>query len=201
MFGKLVGPDIVNMIENREFAAVRASLMGLSVLFIGEMLTATAMGYFQDELSRAVVLAMFIPLIISSGSNNGSQAASLVIRSLALGELRMLDWCRVLVRELASGLALGCVLGSIALLRILCWPTRLKLYGEHYAMVAFTVAVALIGVVLYGTFAGAMLPILLRRLRLDPAVMSAPLVATLVDVTGIIIYFTIAALLLRRTLL
>jgi magnesium transporter len=180
---------------------IRKRALWLSVLFLGEMLTATAMGYFQDELSRAVVLAMFIPLIISSGGNSGSQAASLVIRSLALGELRLLDWWRVLVRELASGLALGCVLGSIALVRILCWPTRLKLYGEHYAMVAFTVAVALIGVVLYGTFAGAMLPILLRRLRLDPAVMSAPLVATLVDVTGIIIYFTIAALLLRGTLL
>jgi magnesium transporter len=180
---------------------IRKRALWLSLLFVGEMLTATAMGYFEHEISRAVVLALFIPLIISSGGNSGSQAASLIIRSLALGEVKLHDWWRVLVRELASGLALGCVLGGIALARILLWPTRVKLYGEHYALVGLAVAVSLVGVVLYGTFAGAMLPLLLRRIGLDPAVSSAPFVATLVDVTGIIIYFTIAALLLRGTLL
>ena len=180
---------------------IRKRALWLSLLFVGEMLTATAMGYYEHEISRALVLVLFIPLIISSGGNSGSQAASLVIRSLALGEVRLRDWWRVLVRELASGLALGCVLGGIALLRILCWPARVELYGEHFALVGLTVAAALIGVVLYGTLVGAMLPILLRRLGLDPAVSSAPFVATLVDVTGIIIYFSIAATLLRGTLL
>lgn len=180
---------------------IRKRALWLSMLFVGEMLTATAMGYYEHEIARAVVLALFIPLIISSGGNSGSQAASLIIRSLALGEVKLHDWWRVLARELASGLALGGVLGCIAMARIMLWPTRATLYGEHYALVGLTVAVALIGVVLYGTIAGAMLPILLRRLGLDPAVSSAPFVATLVDVTGIIIYFTLAATLLRGTLL
>lgn len=180
---------------------IRKRAVWLSVLFVGEMLTATAMGYFEGEIDRAVVLALFIPLIISSGGNSGSQAASLIIRSLALGEIKLVDWWRVLVRELASGLALGCVLGGIALLRIVFWPWRESMYGEHYMLVAMTVALSLIGVVLYGTFAGAMLPILLKRCRLDPAVMSAPFVATLVDVTGIVIYFSIAMVILRGTLL
>jgi magnesium transporter len=180
---------------------VRKRALWLSALFIGEMLTATAMGYFEHEISRAVVLALFIPLIISSGGNSGSQAASLVIRSLAVHELSVGDWMRVFRREIASGLALGCVLGSIALIRIMFWPWRLSLYGEHYAMVAVTVAVSLIGVVMYGTLVGAMLPIVLRRIGLDPAVSSAPFVATLVDVSGIVIYFTIAAVMLHGTLL
>lgn len=180
---------------------VRKRALWLSVLFVGEMLTATAMGYFEREISRAVVLALFIPLIISSGGNSGSQAASLIIRSLAVRELSVRDWLRVFRREIASGLALGCVLGMIALVRIMFWPWRLSLYGEHYAMVAVTVAVALIGVVMYGTLVGAMLPIVLRRIGLDPAVSSAPFVVTLVDVSGIIIYFTIAAMLLHGTLL
>jgi len=180
---------------------IRKRALWLSTLFVGEMLTATAMGYYEHEISRAVVLALFIPLIISSGGNSGSQAASLIIRSLALGEVKLRDWWRVLARELASGLALGGVLGCIAMARIMLWPTRATLYGEHYVLVGLTVAIALIGVVLYGTIAGSMLPILLRRLGLDPAVSSAPFVATLVDVTGIIIYFSIAATLLRGTLL
>jgi len=180
---------------------VRKRALWLSALFIGEMLTATAMGYFEHEISRAVVLALFIPLIISSGGNSGSQAASLIIRALALREVSLRDWSRVFLREIASGLALGCVLGSIALVRIMFWPWRLSLYGEHYAMVAATVSVSLIGVVMYGTLVGAMLPILLRRIGLDPAVSSAPFVATLVDVSGIVIYFTIAAVMLHGILL
>jgi magnesium transporter len=180
---------------------VRKRALWLSALFIGEMLTATAMGYFEHEISRAVVLALFIPLIISSGGNSGSQAASLVIRALALHEVNLRDWLRVFLREIASGLALGCVLGTIALVRIIFWPWRLSLYGEHYAMVALTVAVSLVGVVMYGTLVGAMLPIVLRRIGLDPAVSSAPFVATLVDVSGIVIYFTIAAVMLHGILL
>lgn len=180
---------------------IRKRALWLSVLFLGEMLTATAMGYFEHEIARAVVLALFIPLIISSGGNSGSQAASLIIRALALGEVRLRDWWRVLGRELTSGLALGCVLGCIALIRIVFWPWRTQLYGEHYVMIGLTVALSLIGVVLYGTLAGAMLPIALRRLGVDPATASAPFVATLVDVSGIVIYFSIAALLLSGTVL
>jgi magnesium transporter len=180
---------------------IRKRAVWLAMLFIGEMFTATAMGYFEHEIARAAVLALFIPLIISSGGNSGGQASSLIIRSLALGELRLGDWWRVLVREIVSGLALGCVLGSIVLARIFLWPWRTQLYGEHYAMIALTVCFSLIGVVTYGTLMGAMLPILLRRCGLDPAVSSAPFVATLVDVSGIVIYFSIAAAMLRGVLL
>ncbi|NLX23479.1 MAG: magnesium transporter [Phycisphaerae bacterium] len=183
------------------FTMVRKRVIWLSVLFLGQMLTATAMGYFEDEISQAIVLALFIPLIISSGGNSGSQTATLVIRAMAIRELHMRDWWRVLVREAGSGFTLGCLLGLIALLRIGLWPWREEVYGEHYFMVAITVAVSLIGVVMYGTLVGSMLPMVLRRLGLDPAVSSAPFVATLVDVTGIVIYFTIAALMLRGTLL
>ena len=173
----------------------------LTALFLGEMLTATAMGYFEEEIVRAVVLALFIPLIISSGGNSGSQAATLIIRSLALGEVRLRDWWRVVRRELGMGLILGAVLGSIALARILIWQAISSPYGEHYLLVALTVASSLVGVVLYGTLTGSMLPLLLRRLGFDPASASAPFVATLVDVTGLIIYFTAASLILRGTLL
>lgn len=183
------------------FTMVRKRVIWLSVLFLGQMLTATAMGYFEDEISQAIVLALFIPLIISSGGNSGSQTATLVIRAMAIRELHMRDWWRVLVREAGSGFTLGCLLGLIALLRIGLWPWREEVYGEHYFMVAITVAVSLIGVVMYGTLVGSMLPMVLQRLGLDPAVSSAPFVATLVDVTGIVIYFTIAALMLRGTLL
>jgi magnesium transporter len=165
------------------------------------MLTATAMGYFEHEIARAVVLALFVPLIISSGGNSGSQASTLVIRAMALGELRLRDWWRVIRRELSAGLALGTVLASIGLLRIVTWGTVFDTYGEHFLLVGVTVAVSLIGVVTFGTLAGSMLPMLLHRLGFDPASASAPFVATLVDVTGLVIYFTIASLILHGTLL
>jgi magnesium transporter len=173
----------------------------LAALFLGEMLTATAMGVFEKEIDRAVVLALFVPLIISSGGNSGSQATSLVIRAMALGELRLRDWFRVVRREIGAGLALGSILGSIGLTRILLWQGFFKTYGEHYMLVGLTVALSLVGVVTFGTLAGSLLPFLLRRLGFDPASASAPFVATLVDVTGLIIYFSTASALLRGTLL
>jgi magnesium transporter len=174
----------------------------LCALFLGEMLTATAMGHFEAEISRAVVLALFIPLIISSGGNSGSQATSLIIRAMALREVALRDWWRVAVRELPAGLTLGSILGVIGVVRILLWQ-RLGWYdyGAHYSLVALTVGTALVGVVLFGSLAGSMLPFVLRRLGFDPASASAPFVATLVDVTGLIIYFTVALVLLRGTLL
>jgi magnesium transporter len=173
----------------------------LSALFLGEMLTATAMAFFEDEIARAVVLALFVPLIISSGGNSGSQASTLVVRAMALGEVTLRDWWRVVRREFASGLALGSLLGSIGFLRIVVWQMVSPLYGEHYLRVAFTVAASLIGVVMFGSLAGSLLPFLFRRLGVDPASASAPFVATLVDVSGLIIYFTIANLILGGTLL
>jgi magnesium transporter len=173
----------------------------LSALFLGEMLTATAMGFFEKEIDRAVVLALFVPLIISSGGNSGSQATSLVIRAMALGELRLRDWFRVVRREIASGLALGSILGTIGFLRIEIWQHFFHTYGSHHVLVALTVFLSLIGVVTFGTLAGSLLPFVLRRLGFDPASASAPFVATLVDVTGLIIYFTTASAILRGTLL
>ncbi len=174
----------------------------LSALFLGEMLTATAMSFFEKEIAHAVVLALFVPLIISSGGNSGSQASSLVIRSLALRELKIRDWFRVFRREFISGLALGALLGIIGFSRIVLWQhLHLTNYGEHYLLLAFTVWASLIGVVMFGTLAGSMLPFLLRRLGFDPAASSAPFVATLVDVTGLCIYFTVALLILHGTLL
>lgn len=180
---------------------VRKRGVWLSVLFVGELFTASAMGYYEHEIARAVVLALFIPLVISSGGNSGSQASTLVIRAIALGEVRLRDWWRVLRRELATGLALGGLLGAIGLLRILLWPSRESLYGPHYGLVALSVGLALVGIVLWGAVAGSMLPFVLRRLGLDPATASAPFVATLVDVTGLMIYFTVASAVLRGTLL
>jgi len=173
----------------------------LSALFIGEMLTATAMGHFEDEISRAVVLALFVPLIISSGGNSGSQATTLVIRAMALGEVGLGDVLRVIRRELPSGLSLGLILGSIGFGRIALWQSLFHPYGEHWLLVAVTVAVSLVGVVLWGTMAGALLPFLLRALRFDPASASAPFVATLVVVSGLVIYFSVASIVLRGTLL
>ncbi len=173
----------------------------LSILFLGEMLTATAMTAFEDELAKAVVLSLFLPLIISSGGNSGSQATSILIRSLALREVRLRDWWRVASRELASGVTLGALLGSIGFLRIIVWAKVFHQYGEHFLLVATVVALALVGVVLYGNLVGSMLPFLLRRLGFDPAKASAPFVATLVDVSGLIIYFNIAKLVFRGTLL
>ena len=173
----------------------------LAILFLGEMLTATAMGYFSDEISKAVVLALFIPLIISSGGNSGSQATTLVIRAMALGEIRLRDWFRVIRRELMAGLALGAILGVIGITRIFLWHVLRGTYGEHYGVIALTIGCSLIGVVMFGTLAGSMLPFILRRCGLDPASASAPFVATLVDVTGLIIYFTVASVILRGILL
>jgi magnesium transporter len=173
----------------------------LSALFLGEMLTATAMGYFEAEIARAVVLALFVPLIISSGGNSGSQATTLVIRAMALGEVKLRDWWRVIRREFVSGLGLGLILGTIGLARIVIWHGVFGVYGEHYLLVALTVSASLVGVVLWGTLAGSMLPFILRRLGLDPASASAPFVATLVDVSGLIIYFSVATVILTGTLL
>jgi len=173
----------------------------LVILFLGEMLTATAMGFFEKEIARAVVLALFVPLIISSGGNSGSQASTLVIRALALGEVKLRDWWHVMRREIFSGLGLGLILGTIGFLRITVWSAFSNLYGPHWPLVALTVGVALIGIVLWGTLAGSMLPFVLRRFGFDPATSSAPFVATLVDVTGLIIYFSVAVLILRGTLL
>ncbi|MDX2165828.1 MAG: magnesium transporter [Deltaproteobacteria bacterium] len=173
----------------------------LSVLFVGEMLTATAMAYFEHEIAKAVVLALFIPLIISSGGNAGSQACSLIIRAMALDEISLRQWLRVLLRELVTGLVLGALLGGIAMMRVIFWPARESLYGEHYVLIGLTVALSVVGVVTFGTIAGSMLPFVLRRLGFDPAAASAPLVATLVDVTGVVVYFVVAATVLRGTLL
>lgn len=173
----------------------------LAVLFLGEMFTATAMGYYEAEIARAVVLALFVPLIISSGGNSGSQASTLVIRAMALREVRLRDWWRVIRRELATGLTLGSILAAIGLGRILLWQILFQSYGDHYFLVALTVALSLIGVIMWGTIAGATLPFILRMLGFDPASASAPFVATLADVTGLIIYFTVAEMVLRGTLL
>ena len=180
---------------------IRKRASWLVILFLGEMLTATAMGLFEAQIERAVVLALFVPLVISSGGNSGSQAATLVIRALALGEVGLRDWWRVMRREVLSGLALGPLLGTIGFLRIALWSTFFKAYGEHWVGVGLTVGLALVGIVLWGTLVGSMLPFLLRRIGLDPATSSAPFVATLVDVTGLIIYFSVAAIILRGTLL
>lgn len=173
----------------------------LVILFVGEMFTATAMSFFENEISKAVVLALFIPLIISSGGNSGSQASTLIIRAMALDEITFKDWFRVFKREIFSGLALGGILATIGFLRIIIWQHISPIYGDHYILIALTVAIALIGVVLWGTVCGSMLPIILRKIGLDPATSSAPFVATLVDVTGLIIYFSIAFVILRGTLL
>ena len=173
----------------------------LTALFLGEMLTATAMGAFEEEISKAVVLALFVPLIISSGGNSGSQAATLVIRALALGEVTVRDWWRVMRREILAGLSLGAILGSIGFLRITLWSAFSDIYGPHWLLVAITVAVSLVGVVLWGTLSGSVLPFVLKRLGFDPAASSAPFVATLVDVTGLVIYFSVAVVVLRGTLL
>jgi magnesium transporter len=183
-------------------AMVKKRAGWLCALFLGEMLTATAMGYFEHEISKAVVLALFIPLIISSGGNSGSQATSLIIRALALREVTVRDWWRVALREIPSGVALGAILGAIGLCRILLWQQLGWYdYGIHHVLVALTVAVALVGVVLFGSLAGSMLPFALRKIGFDPASASAPFVATLVDVTGLVIYFTVGLIILRGTLL
>jgi len=180
---------------------IRKRANWLVILFLGEMLTATAMGFFEAQIERAVVLALFVPLVISSGGNSGSQAATLVIRALAIGEVGLRNWWQVMQRELLSGLALGTILGAIGFLRIAVWSAFFNAYGEHWIGVGLTVGLALVGIVLWGTLVGSMLPFALRRFGFDPATSSAPFVATLVDVTGLIIYFSVAAVVLRGTLL
>ncbi len=174
----------------------------LVVLFLGELLTATAMAFFEDEIKKAVVLALFVPLIISSGGNSGSQASTLIIQAMAIGEITIKDWWRVMRREIISGLLLGAVLGLIGFLRIYAWHSfDPALYGIYWWQIGVTVSVTLLGVVLWGTLSGSMLPLLLKRLGADPAVSSAPFVATLVDVTGLIIYFSVAYAMLSGSLL
>lgn len=182
----------------------------LVCLFIGEMFTATAMGYFQGEIEKAAVLALFVPLIISSGGNSGSQSSTLVIRAMALGEVKLTDWLRVLRREFITGLALGLLLGAIGFLRICLWQyfsgigtggTIFTNYGPHWILLGATVFVALIGVVLWGSIAGILMPFLLKKIGFDPASSSAPFVATIVDVTGLVIYFSVAYVILSGTLL
>ncbi|HEV8128134.1 MAG TPA: magnesium transporter [Candidatus Eisenbacteria bacterium] len=173
----------------------------LAVLFLGESMTAATMGYFEQEIARAVVLALFVPLVISSGGNSGGQATTLVIRAMSLGEVRLRDWWRVMRREVLSGLGLGAILAVIGIARILLWQAIFHTYGPHHLRIALTVAVSLVGVVLWGTIVGSMLPFILRRLKLDPATASAPFVATLVDVTGLIIYFSAARVILGGVLL
>ncbi|MFD0764120.1 magnesium transporter [Mucilaginibacter lutimaris] len=176
------------------FRLVKKRVSWLIVLFLGEMLTATAMGHFENAIAKAVVLALFVPLIISSGGNSGSQASTLIIQAMALGEVTIADWWRVMRREIISGLLLGTTLGIIGFMRIYVWTLFSDIYGPDWMTVGFIVGIALVGVVLWGSLAGSMLPLLLKKLGADPATSSAPFVATLVDVTGLIIYFTIAVM-------
>jgi len=184
------------------FSLLRKRAGWLIILFLGEMFTATAMGYFDKEMSKAIVLVLFVPLIISSGGNSGSQAATLIIRAMSLKELGLKDWWYVMRREILSGLSLGVLLGGIGFLRITLWQyLRLYNYGPHWVLLGITVFFSLIGIVMWGTLSGSMIPIVLKRFKIDPATSSAPLVATLVDVTGLAIYFSIAAIILKGTLL
>ena len=186
---------------------VRKRAGWLVILFLGEMLTATAMANYQEELAKALVLALFLPLIVSSGGNSGSQASTLMIRAMALGEVTLRDWWRVMGREVQAGLSLGVILGVIGVVRVAAWAIigeqyfHRQPYGPHWSLVAITVGIALVGVVLWGTLSGSMLPFLLRRVGADPATSSAPFVATLVDVTGLIIYFSIALVIMRGAML
>ena len=174
----------------------------LVVLFVGELFTATAMKHYEDEIAKAIVLTAFVPLILSSGGNSGSQAATLIIRAMGIGEVTLKDWWRVMRRELFSGCSLGLILAVLGALRIMIWASIFpNIYGNHWPLIAITVGISLIGVVLWGTLSGSMLPFLLKRLGLDPATSSAPFVATLVDVTGLVIYFAVAGVILHGSLL
>jgi len=188
-------------LQTRLPAMVRKRAIWLAALFLGEMLTASAMSHYETEIARAVILALFIPLIISSGGNSGSQAATLVIRAMALGEVRLRDWWRVMRREIPAGLGLGAILASIGFVRIAVWQLLFHEYGTHWLRIALTVSTSLVGVVAFGSLSGSMLPFLLRRMGFDPASASAPFVATLVDVSGLVIYFTAASFILGGTLL
>lgn len=173
----------------------------LIILFLGETLTATAMSFFEDQIAKAVILALFIPLIISSGGNSGSQASTLIIRALALGEITVRDWWKIVKKEFSTGLVIGLILGIIGFARVALWSYFISSYGPHWHMIALTVGCALVGVVMWGTLMGSLLPLALKRVGLDPAVSSAPFVATLVDVTGLVIYFTFSLIFLKGLLL
>lgn len=219
MKGIVTGDDIVEVVESEatediqklggmealDTPYMRATLFDmvkkragwLSALFLGEMLTASAMGHYEDQIAHAVVLALFVPLIISSGGNSGSQATTLIIRAMALGEIGLRDWWRIMRREILAGLALGIILATIGLIRIVAWQWAFGTYGAQYWQVAASVAVSLVGVVTWGTVTGSMLPIVIRRMGFDPASASAPFVATLVDVSGLMIYFNVARMLMQ----
>jgi magnesium transporter len=203
-FGGMEALDMPYLASSRR-DMIRKRARWLTILLIGEMLTATALGFFQQALDEVTILALFLPLIISSGGNSGSQASTLVIRAMALGEVRAADWWLVFRREIAIGIVLGLILGVVASIRVLVWGYAGAYHhihgGEHYALIGVTVAGSLVGCVLWGTLMGSMLPFVLRRAGADPASASAPLVATLVDVSGIIIYFTIAHLILSGVML
>ncbi len=194
-------------LETPFFKLIKKRVGWLIILFIGEMLTATAMSYFSDEIQKAVVLSIFVPLIMSSGGNSGSQASTLIIQAMAVSEVSLADWWRVIRREVLSGIMLGSILGAIGFARVCFWHWLMihgwiqDLYGKHWFLIALTVGFSLIGVVLWGTLSGSMLPLLLKRLGADPAASSAPFVATLVDVTGLVIYFSVAYIFLRGILL
>ncbi|MBK9037470.1 MAG: magnesium transporter [Myxococcales bacterium] len=198
---KFGGMDALDVpyLQSRRREMLRKRGVWLAVLLVGEMLTTSALGFFQHQIDRATVLTLFIPLIISSGGNAGSQASTLVIRAMALGEVRAADWWRVMRRELAIGVALGAGLGVLGLFRVVVWGS-FGSYGAYYVRIGLTVGMSLVGVVIFGTLAGSMLPFVLRRLGADPASASAPAVATLVDVTGLIIYFALATWLLSGAL-
>ncbi len=203
-FQKLGGVEALELsyTETPLFTLVRKRAFWLTILFVGEMFTTSALRYFESEIAAAVVLVLFIPLIISSGGNSGSQASTLIVRAMALKELTLKDWFYVIRKELLSGLMLGLILGTVGLLRIVIWQTAgFYDYGDHWLQLGFTIFFSLIGVVLWGTISGSMIPLILKKAGLDPAASSAPLVATLVDVTGIIIYFSVAALLLTGRLM
>jgi magnesium transporter len=173
----------------------------LVILFLGETLTASAMGYFEEEITKVVILALFVPLIISSGGNTGSQASTLIVRALALGEVNLRNWFDLIKRELQVGFILGVVLGIIGFSRVFIWAQFIGIYGEHYVEIGYVVGISLMGVVLWGNIIGSIFPLILKRLGFDPAVSSAPFVATFIDVTGLLIYFTAASIILKGTLL
>jgi magnesium transporter len=200
---KIGGSDALEApyLETPFWMLVQKRARWLVLLFIGEMLTATAMSYFENEIARAIVLTLFVPLIISSGGNSGSQAATLIIRAMAIGEVRLIDWWRVMRREILSGLSLGSILGVIGIIRVTIWEVFFSSFGQHWVLIAVTVGISLVGVVVLGTLAGSMLPFIMRRAGIDPATSSAPFVATLVDVSGLVIYFSVAALILSGTVL
>ena len=194
-------------LETPFFGLVKKRVGWLIILFFGEMLTATAMAFYNEEMTKVIILTNFIPLIISTGGNSGTQASTLIIQAMALGEVTLKDWWRVMRREILSGLMLGTILGAIGFLRITLWSFLMHhgimadIYGIHWILIGLTVSLSLIGVVLWGSLMGSMLPLLLKRLGADPASSSAPFVATLVDVTGLVIFFNVALFTLRGTLL